>query len=342
MNVILTSGTRAAEKGAGGIQVYSFGCCFFFCLILPLSLCSCVQPHSPLLLTSSRVFLSTLAAWAAQDQKNASTQLPSLRAVAASWTRHPPPPPPALWASSSFWVLVPALLTVPPPSQPQWPRVAQPSTLWAWGAAAAPLRLPTIPAQSSLPRTTPTPAPRSRLCCHSMVDARSWCAQWITATAPVCPPYQATVATHRTHALDLFPGRRSTPTLCPLRPPWPSPCRACPCVTGSTPHRATGTPNSMGCTASLLPNTTSQVNPLATSGVHFWFLSVSFPLSFTHWLLLSLCCFSNGKFWHIVCFYTAILYHQSCHLPKPHISLSSILSHKNPCQPQCRVVVFFF
>lgn len=82
---------------------------------------SCVQHPSPLLHTFSRVFLSTSAEWAAQDQKSASTRLHFLRAVQTSWN-----PRQVLWTSSSSWLRAPA-----PMKGHLWLPAALLDTLWA-------------------------------------------------------------------------------------------------------------------------------------------------------------------------------------------------------------------
>lgn len=89
--------------------------------VLFWSYMSCVQHPSPLLHTFSRVFRSTNAEWAAQDQKSASTRTHFLRAVQTSWN-----PPQHLWTSSSSWLRVPVLM-----KGHLWLPAALQDTLWA-------------------------------------------------------------------------------------------------------------------------------------------------------------------------------------------------------------------
>lgn len=245
---------RKMLEGISLLQVHFFRNPFEL-WVLFWSCMSCVQHPSPLLRTFSRVFLSTNAEWAAQDQKSASTRLHFLRAAQTSWN-----PRQVLWTSSSSWLQVPA-----PMKGHLWPPAALLGTLWASTAAAqkwAMLSLSIIPAQCSVPPITLTLAPPSRQCCHNTMAVRSSCVQWTTATAPACPLCPDIMATHPIHAHPLLPGRRSSRTQCPpLLPPCPSQCRTSQCVAiGLAPHRATGTPTSTASMENLLLNTMSPVN----------------------------------------------------------------------------------
>lgn len=242
--------------------------------VLFWSCVSCVQHPSPPLHTFSRVFLSTSAEWAAQEQKSASIRLRFLRAARTSWNPRQDP-----WTSSSSWLQVPA-----PTKDHLWPPAALQDTLWASTAAVqkwAMLSLSIIPAQCSAPPTTLTLAPPSRLCCHSTMAVRSSCVRWTTATAPACPQCPDTMATPLTPAHPLSPGHRSSRTQCPPQlPPCPSQCRTSQCAaTGLAPHKATGTLTSTASMENLLLSTMSQVNHVFS--IPAFFLLLPFPFAFS-------------------------------------------------------------
>lgn len=246
-----------------------------------VSVLSCTQ--RPLLLrhTFSRVYPSTHAA---RPPRSANTRVFFQRAAQASWI-----PLQAQRARSSSWLLGPVW-----PKGRLLPPAALHSTTWALTAAVVPgpvLSLSIILALFLVPPTILTLAPPSRPCCLNTAGARSSCVPWTTATAPVCPLCPVTAPTHPTPARPRFPGRRSFPTLCPRLPPCRNHYRAFLCATGSTPHRATGTPTSTGCTASLLLNTMSLVNfPLIIFLEIYLKLFPFFFLSFFISPLCSFCC----------------------------------------------------
>lgn len=163
------------------------------------------------------------------------------------------------------------------------------------------LSLSIIPAQCSVPPTTPTPDPPSRLCCRNTMAVKSSCVQWTTATAPACPLCLDTMAILPTHAHPLLPGHRSSRTQCPLQLPLcPSQCRTSQCVaTGLAPHRATGTLTSTASMESLLLSTMSPVNH-----------PFSIPSFFLLLLLISLFILSQVKTtiafkWHFLILYSS-------------------------------------
>lgn len=184
------------------------------------------------------------------------------------------------------------------------------------------LSLSIIPAQCSVPPTTPMLAPPNRLCCHSTMAVRSSCVQWTTATAPACPLCLDTMATLPTHAHPLSLGRRSFRTQCPPQLPLcPSQCRTSQCgATGLALHRAIGTPTSTASMENLLLNTMSPVNHFFP---HSLFLSLaSFPFAFSLFILSS--CKTTITFrWHFVSFY--ISQGKACGLPSHISSFSSLL-----------------
>lgn len=206
---------------------------------LPLSLPPPPQLLSPLHRPSCSPSLLTPAVRVlAPEQTNGNIPPPSPRETGASAKtrlRDSRTPPRPRYRSSRTWALAPPLEKVSPPISSLWgpaarltsARGAEPeaeAALWPATTRAGCLAPPTSLPEAAAPRTLP-----SRPCCRSTAAVRSWCAPWITATAPECPRCRATAATPRTRAPAPFPG--SAPKTTPPLPAWPRggrPCRAWP------------------------------------------------------------------------------------------------------------------